>query len=75
MRLSIGGIFATCTKCEGHDFEPVLKTAKGYRDIYACIRCGTQTPYADLLTQIRQESVRRARATREALAQEKSDLK
>jgi hypothetical protein len=72
MRLSVGGIFAKCTKCEGHDFEPVLKAAKGYRDIYACIRCRTQTPYADLLTQIRQESVRRARAAREALVQGKA---
>ena len=74
MRLSIGGIFAKCTKCEGNDFEPAVKTAKGYRDMYACLRCRTEARYSDLLTQIRQESVRRAKAAREALAQGKSEL-
>jgi hypothetical protein len=60
MRLSIAGIFAKCPACAGHDFQPLIKRTAETRDVYSCTACRQYTRFADLMSQIGEEAVRRA---------------
>jgi len=66
MRLSIAGIFARCPACDGNDFAPALKATSETRNVFTCVGCRSQAHYRDLMVQIGEEAVRRARVAREA---------
>jgi hypothetical protein len=67
MRFSVAGIFARCETCSGHDFEPSVKVSSATRNAFTCTGCGRQALYNDLMLQIGEEAVRRAKAARESL--------
>jgi hypothetical protein len=65
MRLSVAGIFAKCPACEGDDFDPIIKVSSETRNVFVCAGCNKPAHYDELMLQIGEEAVRRARVTRE----------
>jgi hypothetical protein len=53
MRISIGGVYAKCRSCHGHDFIPAYPLPASRRDVLICAHCGNETIYSDLARQTR----------------------
>jgi hypothetical protein len=53
MRLSIGGVYAKCRSCQGHDFIPAYPLPAARRDVLICAHCGHEVIYSDLAGQTR----------------------
>ena len=60
MEFKVGQITARCTRCEGTVFEERRPDSGLMHSLFRCTRCGTETGYSDLITQIGATS-RRAR--------------
>lgn len=53
MRLSIGGVYAECRSCKGHDFIPAYPLPASRRDVLICAHCGNEVIYSDLVREAR----------------------
>ena len=65
MRVSVGQINAHCEACGCEEFQPTPGEASCPTEL-ACFNCGLPTTRRALLTQISDETVRRAQAFLEA---------
>ena len=65
MRVRVGQISAHCEQCGCEDFQPTLGEPSCAADP-ACFNCGLSSTRMALLTQISDESVRRAQALLDA---------
>lgn len=70
MRISVAGIFARCPACDGDEFDAVIKISSETRNVFVCAACRKPAHYNDLMLQIGQEAVRRAKLTRETARRE-----
>jgi len=61
MRVYVGQITAHCEQCGCEDFQPTLGEPSCPAEL-ACFNCGLSTTRRELLTQISDETVRRAQA-------------
>jgi len=61
MRVRVGHISAHCEHCSCEDFQPTLGEPSSPTEL-ACFNCGLSTTRRALLTQIAEETVRRAQA-------------
>ena len=55
MRLSIGGVYAKCRSCQGHDFIPAYPLPAARRDVLICAHCGNEAIYSDLAREARSQ--------------------
>jgi len=58
MRLSIGGVYAKCRSCQGHDFIPAYPLPAARRDVLICAHCGHEVIYSDLAREARSQTAR-----------------
>jgi hypothetical protein len=61
MRICVGHISAQCDKCGCQDFQPLLAEPSPAHEL-VCFSCGARVTRRALLTQIADETTRRAEA-------------
>jgi hypothetical protein len=67
MQISIGNIKASCARCNCSQFQPLAQSEPQATDLFACEQCKAQWTRGELLLQIGDEAVHRARQFRETL--------
>jgi transposase-like protein len=61
MEFRVGDIKAKCAKCESTQFKTPDEEESGPHAKYYCAKCNTTTTYAELMSQIGREALRRRR--------------
>ena len=66
MKVSIGELFASCSKCGESEFHPASKNAQLLHErSYVCRGCHASYLYSDLLMQMSDQAIKQSRSKRD----------